>query len=481
MELLVVAGADAGNQFTLEGDEVLIGRGQPQSGQTRAIRLEDKSISRHQAWIRRDASDTWIVHIQTASNPTRINGRQIDRARLIPGDRIEMGRVTIEVHARDGTNLSGFTEIMEDAARESTQPETSSAAGRAASVVDDPTAPVALPEGTTGASNETTEVRPMQVKLGELEILRGAAEDDPSATRIHSVGMTPTRIGRSREVDIRIAEPGVSRLHAEIAVDSGRLVLRAKSETNPTLVNGFPVLDQIELSDGDEIQLADRVVLGLRLLGPGRAKRPFVADSPAGLSSQMQKKIDLDRTIDEFNVMGTFLDVDVVASRSMKGGSARAEHIIVSFERFRNYVGSICQEWDGQVLNSNGDELMCFFESAESAILAGSAMLERLADFNRDLNLLSQAFRFRIGAHSGASLVDLDAGIAYSEVLDTAGHIQKRAEPDTLVISADTLEALPRPVPVTSIGELTGVGETRLLYRVDGPVRRSHFETEGRS
>ena len=38
MELLVVAGADAGSQFTLEGNEVLLGRGQPSSGQTDVIR-----------------------------------------------------------------------------------------------------------------------------------------------------------------------------------------------------------------------------------------------------------------------------------------------------------------------------------------------------------------------------------------------------------------------------------------------------------
>ena len=149
----------------------------------------------------------------------------------------------------------------------------------------------------------------------------------------------------------------------------------------------------------------------------------------------------------------------------MKGVDEKAEHIIVSFERFRSFVGGICEERDGQILNSNGDELMCFFESAEAAVRAGSTILERLADFNRDLNLLSQDFRFRIGAHTGVSLVDLDAGIAYSEVLDTAGHIQKMAEPNGLLISQVTLDALPNAhaLPVEPIGEVTG--EAGRLYR----------------
>ncbi len=193
----------------------------------------------------------------------------------------------------------------------------------------------------------------------------------------------------------------------------------------------------------------------------------------------MEDKIDLDRSIEDFNVMGTFLDIDVVGSRGMKGAGARAEHIIVSFDRFRAYVAGICEEWDGQVLNSNGDELMCFFGSASCAVLAGSAILERLVDFNRDLNLLSQHFRFRLGAHTGISLVDLAAGIAYSEVLDTAGHIQKLAEPDTFLISQTTLESLPQQIPVTPAGELTG--ERWLLYRVDGVVQRSDLEPEART
>ena len=51
MELMVLAGEDAGNQFTLEGDLVLVGRGEPESGHTDVVRLEDKSISRRQAWL----------------------------------------------------------------------------------------------------------------------------------------------------------------------------------------------------------------------------------------------------------------------------------------------------------------------------------------------------------------------------------------------------------------------------------------------
>ncbi len=472
MELLVVAGADAGAQFTLEGDEVLVGRGQPESGQTDVVRLRDKSISRRQAWIRRDASGTWLEHVAAASNPTRINGREVERARLEVGDRIEMGRVEIDVRSRGGFNLRGLTEIMEGVARESTQ---SQPPGEPTLGIEPGGERTTRGGAATeqGLSDQVTDIRPMSVEIGELRLVQGPDALPHDVAPTYPLGPGATRIGRGRDVEVQIAELGVSRLHAEIVVEDGRLMLVQRSRTNPTLINGVPVADRSALEDGDEIQLADRVVLSLRLAprrpGARRAKRPG-----SGLSRQMAEKIDLDRSIEEFSVMGSFLDVDIVSSRAMKGQGAKAEHIIVSFDRFRSYVGGICEEWEGQVLNSNGDELMCFFESAARAVLAGSAMLERLSDFNRQLNLLETDFRFRIGVHTGLSLVDLDAGIAYSDVLDTAGHIQKLAEPDTLLLSQTTLDSLPGPVPVSKAGELTGDG--RLLYRLERFVRAEDLD-----
>lgn len=472
MELLVVAGADAGNQFTLEGEAVLVGRGQPESGQIDVVRLVDKSISRRQAWIRRDPSGTWIEHIDSAANPTLVNGSEVERARLEAGDRIEMGRVAIDVRARDGVNLSGLTEIMEGAARDSTV--------TGADLASQPTEPPPIAEAptqpgpeqtlsTVRAVEESTDVRPMEVRIGELRLLGGA--DDLAGARF-PLGLGPTRIGRADQVDVRIPEGGVSRLHAEIQVAGRAIVLVQRSQTNPTLVNGFPVLDRVELGHGDHIQLADRVVLEV-ILGAEDRREASAGLSSSDLSRRMEDKIDLEREIEEFSVMGTFLDVDVVSSRKMKAGDEKAEHIIVSFDRFRAYVGGICKEWNGQVLNSNGDELMCFFENATSAVLAGSAILERLADFNRDLNLLSRDFRFRLGAHTGRSLVDLNAGVAYSEVLDTAGHIQKCAEPDSLLLSQSTVDELPTGLPVTPVGELTGSGP---LYRLDRILRPTDLE-----
>ncbi|MCA9506529.1 MAG: FHA domain-containing protein, partial [Myxococcales bacterium] len=193
IELLVVAGADAGNVFTLEGDEILVGRGQPESGRTERVQLADRSISRRQAWIRRDESGTTIEHIDAAANPTMLNGRVVTRARLEAGDRIEMGRVAIDVRAREGMNLRGLTQIMEAAARESTRSPTtteatdSPGAGATSALegTDSPGAGAPTPlestvsgvDDTTAAAGiapgvaERTDVRPMAIRIGELTLL----------------------------------------------------------------------------------------------------------------------------------------------------------------------------------------------------------------------------------------------------------------------------------------------------------------------
>lgn len=62
-----------------------------------------------------------------------------------------------------------------------------------------------------------------------------------------------TTIGRDEGCTLPIGEPTVSRRQAEIDVEGGRFTLKNLSETNATKLNGQPVADGAELSDGDRI------------------------------------------------------------------------------------------------------------------------------------------------------------------------------------------------------------------------------------
>ena len=70
------------------------------------------------------------------------------------------------------------------------------------------------------------------------------------------------------------------------------------------------------------------------------------------------------------------------------------------------------------------------------------ALLSALPVWNARENLLEREFRVRIGIHTGRSAVDLASGVAYSPVLDVAGHLQKNAPINGVLVSEATYSAL---------------------------------------
>src|SRR5262249_2892065 len=144
------------------------------------------------------------------------------------------------------------------------------------------------------------------------------------------------------------------------------------------------------LQGGEQIQLADRVVLRLEIAEPehtdareDRAAASASPHAPRSLREVMEEKVRREAEIErDFGFTGAFLDLDAVASQGIKVTAARPEYIIVSFERFRGFASQVVQEHQGQVLNSNGDELMCFFTDASQAVRAAAALLDRLGAFN---------------------------------------------------------------------------------------------------
>jgi len=243
-------------------------------------------------------------------------------------------------------------------------------------------------------------------------------------------------LGRAQDRDLVLLDPGISRHHADLAREGDQVVLLHRSATNPTLRNGSPVGARTLLAHGDEIGLADAVVVRLELAA---SMSSAGVTAVGGLRKVMEARVDLEQRIErDFVRDGTFLDVDVADSYGLKASEPRAERVFVSFERFRGYLGERIQEHSGRVLNSNGDEIMAFFDRASDAVSCARALLLGMRDWNARENLLEREFRVRIGVHTGRSAVDLASGVAYSPVLDIAGHLQKNAPVGGVLVSATT-------------------------------------------
>jgi hypothetical protein len=67
----------------------------------------------------------------------------------------------------------------------------------------------------------------------------------------------PVTLGRSRDCDCVLAEPSVSRRHAELRREGGRWLLRDLGSRNGTRVNGVRLLDATEVCPGDRVSFGD--------------------------------------------------------------------------------------------------------------------------------------------------------------------------------------------------------------------------------
>jgi pSer/pThr/pTyr-binding forkhead associated (FHA) protein len=401
LALFVVEGADPGTELRLAHFDVEIGRGDETRIRGDRLLLRDRSVSTRQAKLLAGADGWTLEHLRSAANPTLLNGQSVERKLLSAGDRIAIGRVVLEVRA--ATPQDAKTEIVRR--------------------------PPAV---------EATVVMKLGGEAwGHLAVLRGPHH--LQGVRFPLSG-EQVRIGRQPDCDVVLLDPDVSRVHAELSREGERVLLRHHSRTNPTARNGKPVTGEVELAHGDEIALAERVLMRFERVG---APHEEPTTPIGGLRKVMEARVDLEARLErDFVRDGSFLDVDVADSYGLKASEPRAERVFVSFERFRGYVAERVQEHAGRILNSNGDEVMAFFESADAAVNCARALLAALPVWNARENLLQRDFRVRIGIHTGRSAVDLQSGVAYSPVLDVAGHLQKTAPIGGVLISAATRAAL---------------------------------------
>jgi anti-sigma regulatory factor (Ser/Thr protein kinase) len=69
-----------------------------------------------------------------------------------------------------------------------------------------------------------------------------------------------TVLGRSREVDVLLADPAVSREHAVICREGSRFILEDLGSANGTRLNGAPA-QRASLAEGDLIQIGDSLII----------------------------------------------------------------------------------------------------------------------------------------------------------------------------------------------------------------------------
>jgi EmrB/QacA subfamily drug resistance transporter len=254
-EAYVAVGADAGLMIAL-ADGTVVGR------EGTDVELSDTTgelSRRHARFALKDGEP--VVEDLDSTNGTYVNDQRIIGAhRLKAGDRIRLGRTTLE-----------FSPGPEPASLARSQ------ATRAREIPGDLTKVRPVPLEATQARAIPDELRrptsdaPRARRKPEPPVLRGPTFappgsdgeliilSGPGAGTATAVTGSAT-IGREPECDLQVLDSEVSRRHAKVVIRDARASIDDLHSSNGTYVNGERILEPYTLAPGDRIQIGEATI-----------------------------------------------------------------------------------------------------------------------------------------------------------------------------------------------------------------------------
>ena len=168
-------------------------------------------------------------------------------------------------------------------------------------------------------------------------------------------------------------------------------------------------------------------------------------------------------------------------------------------EELRNVVrayqasgSSVVERYEGHIAQYLGDGLLVYFgypqaheDDAERAVRAGLGIVQAIAESNNALEKRhGLRLAVRIGIHTGPVVVGEMGGgerketLALGDTPNVAARLQNEAEPDTVVLSADTFRLVAGIFVTREFGErdLKGVGTIRVYQAVQPTGVRSRLD-----
>jgi pSer/pThr/pTyr-binding forkhead associated (FHA) protein len=180
---------------------------------TNDIILNDGRVSRNHARLESGTQGLTLVDLNS-SNGTRVNGKRIERATLVPGDTISLGSQQLRYEVADPSEDLGLTQIDSPAQFDRT--------------MNEEFLPVAINETSSPSLVVFTGDKTWRIDLADLDL---------------------ASIGRDESCSVYLDYPNISRRHAEVGREGDVFVLKDLGSTNGTWV-GDQRVDQLTLRDG---------------------------------------------------------------------------------------------------------------------------------------------------------------------------------------------------------------------------------------
>ena len=208
---------------------------------------------------------------------------------------------------------------------------------------------------------------------------------------------------------------------------------------------------------------------------------PVLAESQPGQPAQVAPPPAAPQNTDAERRQLTVMFCDLVDSTVLASHLDPEEYRDV-VRAYQRVCSAVITRFDGHIAQLLGDGLLVYFgypqaheDDAQRAVRTGLSMLNAIDDLNRRLQQDKGVhLALRLGIHTGLVVVGQMGGVgrqeqlALGEVPNIASRIQGLAEPDTLLISADTYRLIQGYFACQALGEQTlrGVAEPVHVYRV---------------
>jgi class 3 adenylate cyclase len=152
--------------------------------------------------------------------------------------------------------------------------------------------------------------------------------------------------------------------------------------------------------------------------------------------TEMKKKIESMRSY------LAFLSIDVVDSTGLKEGEEK-EIVELDFKKYKQFVENILSANNCLKSAWTPDGVMCCFMTVEASIKTAKEMITSLEYFNQRAKVMKKDFKVRCGINTGH--VYFSESIPLEEmsdqVIDIAGHMQKNAPPNSILVAKALIEA----------------------------------------
>jgi two-component system cell cycle response regulator len=165
----------------------------------------------------------------------------------------------------------------------------------------------------------------------------------PSFGEMYKLKGDRSTLGRGDRADIRVLDDGVSREHAAIERDGGKMVLVDQGSTNGTFCNGARIKRQ-DLTDGDKISIGATTILRFTYqdqIDEHYQKKLFESALRDGLTSTFNRRYFVDRLHTEIrfavrhekSLALLFLDIDHFKKINDVHGHLAGDEVLASVAR----------------------------------------------------------------------------------------------------------------------------------------------------